>query len=83
VRSDRFESWLRKVQHTQDEEISCTECFDLVATYVDLELSGQAPEDEMPQVRQHLGHCAACREEYEALHDLLRLGDEGGAPPPT
>ena len=76
----RFESWLQNIYHTQEEEISCTECFDLVSHFVELELSGGDPAVKMPKVIQHLQQCAACREEYETLRDFRRLEDEGGAP---
>ena len=79
MKSDRFESWLQNIYHTQDEEISCTECFDLVSSFVELELSGGDPAAKMPQVVQHLHQCPACREEYETLRDLQRFEDEGGA----
>lgn len=80
MKSDRLESWLRNIYDTQDEEISCTECFDLVSHFVELELSGGEPAVKLPQVIQHLRQCAACREEYETLRDLRRLEEEGGAP---
>ena len=79
MKSNRFESWLQNIFDTQDEEISCTECFDLVSRYVELELSGEDPADKMPQVIQHLHQCAVCREEYETLRDVRRFEDEGGA----
>src|SRR5688572_22271403 len=37
----RFEKWLRNIYETQDEEISCTECFDLISRFVELETSGR------------------------------------------
>ncbi len=80
MKNNRFQNWLRNVYHTQEEEISCTECFDLVSSFVELELSGGNPAAKMPQVVQHLRQCAACREEYETLRDLRRLEDEGAAP---
>ncbi len=80
MKNNRFRDWLRNIYHTQEEEISCTECFDLVSSYVELELSGGNTAAKMPQVMQHLRQCAACREEYETLRDLRRLEDEGGAP---
>ncbi len=79
MKSDRFEIWLQNIYHTQDEEISCTECFDLVSSFVELELSGRDPAVKMPQVIQHIHQCPACREEYETLRDLRRFEDEGGA----
>jgi hypothetical protein len=80
--SDRFGRWLRKIHQTQDEEISCTECFDLVSGFVELELSGEDAAAKMPHVIQHLLQCDACHEEYETLRDLRRLDEQGGAPWP-
>jgi len=79
MKKDQLANWLHNIYQTQDEEISCTECFDLVSSFVELEVSGGNPAAKMPQVVQHLRQCAACREEYEALRDLRRLEDEGGA----
>ncbi len=79
MKRDRFEIWLQNISHTQDEEISCTECFDLVSSYVELELAGGDPATKMPQLKQHLDQCLACREEYETLLDLRRFENEGGA----
>jgi len=80
MKRNRFESWLQNIYATQDEEISCTECFDLVSGFVELELSGGDPAVKMPQVIQHINQCPACREEYETLRDLRRLEDEGETP---
>ena len=76
----RFENWLKNIYDTQDEEISCTECFDLVSPFVELEASGQDAFTKLPQVKQHLDQCRACREEYEALREIRRLEDEGNLP---
>ncbi len=77
MKKDRFERFLNSVYATRDEEISCTECFDLVSHYVELEFSGGNAAAAMPRVQQHLHQCRACREEYEALHDLRQLDEEG------
>lgn len=76
----RFENWLKNIYETQEEEISCTECFDLVSGFVELEISGQDAAAKLPQVKQHLDQCPACRAEYETLRDLRRLEEEGGIP---
>lgn len=75
-----FDRLLRHVWQTQDEEISCTECFDLVPQYVDLEIAGQAADQRLPRLRQHLDQCGVCREEYETLRDLARMEAEGRSP---
>jgi predicted anti-sigma-YlaC factor YlaD len=71
---------LRNIAETDDDEISCAECFDLVSQYVDLEVAGTVSEQTLPRLTQHLHQCGVCREEYEILRDLVRLEAEGRAP---
>jgi hypothetical protein len=76
----RLERLLRLAARTEDEELSCSECFDLLPQYVDLEIEGQAPDSRLPIFRQHLEQCAVCREEYETVRELARLEAEGHSP---
>lgn len=71
---------VRDIAHTDDEEISCSECFDLVPEHVDREIAGTLHEQRLPPLEQHLQQCGVCREEYEVLRDLARLEAEGRAP---
>ena len=80
MKNDRFERWLRNIFQTEDAEISCSECFDLVSHFVEVELSGEDPAIKIPQLKQHLDQCAACREEYETLRDLARLEKDDHLP---
>lgn len=80
MKNNQFEHWLQNVYKTQDEEISCSECFDLVSHFVEVELSGTDAVARMPKVKQHLDQCPACRTEYETLRDLQRLENEGKLP---
>ncbi|HSL46958.1 MAG TPA: hypothetical protein VK897_26210 [Anaerolineales bacterium] len=80
MKKDRFERWLKHIHETQQEEISCSECFDSVSHFVEVELLGEDPAIKMPQVKQHLNQCAACREEYETLRDLARLEKDDQLP---
>lgn len=80
MKKDRFERWLKNIYHTQEEEISCSECFDLVSHFVEMEISGEDAVGRMPQLKQHLEQCATCREEYETLRDLRRLENDGELP---
>jgi predicted anti-sigma-YlaC factor YlaD len=45
-----------------------------------VELAGENAAIQMPQLRQHLDQCPACREEYETLRDLRRLEEQGEPP---
>ncbi len=76
----RFKNWLKNIFETRDEENYCTECFDPVSHFVELEASGENASAQMPKLKQHLDQCKACREEYETLRDLARFENEGGVP---
>ena len=80
MKKDRFERLLKNIHNTREQEISCSECFDQVSSFVDVELAGEDAAGRMPQLRQHLDQCAACREEYETLRDLRRLEKDGQLP---
>ena len=80
MKRDRFERWLQNIYRTQEEEISCSECFDSVSHFVELEISGEEAARKLPRVKQHLEQCRACREEYEALRDLRQLEEDGDLP---
>jgi hypothetical protein len=80
VTTPDFDGLLRHIRETADEELSCTECFELVPGYVELEVAGRAADEQIPRLRQHLDRCGVCREEYETLRDLLRLEAEGRLP---
>lgn len=76
----RLERLLRLAARTEDEELSCSECFDLLPQYVDLEIEGRAPDSRPSIFRQHLDQCAVCREEYDTLRELAQLEAEGRPP---
>ena len=73
----QLEQLMRRIARTEDEEISCTECFELLPIYVDLEVAGEDPDVKVPRFRQHLDQCGVCREEYETLRELIRHEPEG------
>jgi hypothetical protein len=80
VNRTQIERLLRLVARTEDEELSCSACFELLPQYVDLELSSESADVQLPLFRHHLEQCAVCREEYETLRELARLEAEGRSP---
>ena len=58
-------------------EVTCDQCFELLDSYVDLELEGVDADARLPGLRAHLAGCPACLEDYESLRDLVRAGDAG------
>lgn len=77
-----IERLLRHVSDTEAEEISCSDCFELLSTGVELELAGATSSPVLARLAQHLGQCGVCREEYETLRDFVRSETEGPIPPP-
>jgi Putative zinc-finger len=71
---------LRDVARTDDEEISCSECFDLVSRYVDRPVTESLGDGALARLQQHLRQCGVCREEYEILRDLVGLDADGRGP---
>jgi hypothetical protein len=76
----RWRRLLRQVHETQDHELSCSECFDQLADFVDLELAGQPVAERLPLLRQHLAQCGVCHEEYQVLRELAQMTATGEVP---
>lgn len=71
---------VKHVHDTQGQEISCSECLDLVSRYVDIELSSGDATAQLPSVKQHLDQCMVCSEEYQLLHQLAVMEAENRLP---
>ncbi|MEJ2512100.1 MAG: hypothetical protein P8Y72_10955 [Anaerolineales bacterium] len=61
---------------TQEEEMTCGECYEQVDQYVDMLREGKSAAEVLPLVEHHLTLCPPCREEFEALAEALRTIDE-------
>lgn len=77
---NRFQYLLKNLRNTQDDEISCSECFDQVSYFVEVELSGDDAPGKMPNLKQHLDQCPACQQEYETLRGLQILENKDQLP---
>lgn len=76
----QFLELVRAIFDTREDEIVCSEFFELLPRYVDLVLAtadasrvqlGQ-PAEVLPQVAHHILQCAECAETYEALLEIER-----------
>jgi hypothetical protein len=78
VNHAQFLELLRAIFDTRDDEIVCSEFFELLPEYVDLVLatadaSGLGePAEVLPQVAHHIRQCSECAEAYEALLEIER-----------
>jgi predicted anti-sigma-YlaC factor YlaD len=52
-------------------EVGCDDCFEFLDEFVELELGGVDAEARIPGLPAHLQGCPACREEHDALYELV------------
>jgi hypothetical protein len=80
VNHARFVELLRGIFGAWEEEIVCSEFFELLPRYVDLVLAAADPSrrrvgqpaEVLPQVAHHIDQCSECAEAYEALLEVER-----------
>lgn len=56
---------------TQEHELSCDEVFALLDQFTEMAARGEDVASLMPMVQQHLEMCGDCREEYQALMNVI------------
>ena len=61
------------VAMTEDEELGCEECFELLDEYAELLVNGEDAGHILPLVRLHLRICGDCHEELATL--LRAMGE--------
>jgi len=71
-----IERLLRDVSETEAEEISCSECFELLSPGVELDLAGSTTAPTLLRLAHHLRQCGVCRDEFETLREFLRSEPE-------
>jgi hypothetical protein len=70
-RNEQRREALERLLGPRGYEVGCDECFALLDEFVELELAGLDMDRRMLGVRAHLEGCPACREEHEALRELI------------
>jgi len=61
-----------QLENTQDVELTCDEVLALLDQYSEAYLRGEDVARLLPLVQHHLGMCADCQEEFEALLRILQ-----------
>jgi hypothetical protein len=80
VNHAQFLELLRAIFDTREDEIVCSEFFELLPKYVDLVLATTEasqprlgpPADILPKVAHHILQCSECAQAYEALLEIER-----------
>ncbi len=67
---------LQTLAITQEEEMTCGECYEEIDQYVEMLREGKTAAEVMPLVKHHITLCPPCREEFEALLEALKAVDE-------
>lgn len=67
---------LARVLGFDQPELSCEECFARLDRYVELSLTGEEADREVPGMRAHLDGCPACAEDFHSLRDLVAADRE-------
>jgi hypothetical protein len=67
-----WQTLLKSVLETEEIEIDCQECYELLDSYAELLLTSAEPAQIMPAVEQHLKQCNCCLHELEALMIMLQ-----------
>jgi len=65
-------SLVKMLELTQDHEFTCGECLMHVAEFAESKLAGLPRDERLILVEQHLALCTECREEYQALIEILK-----------
>ena len=68
----RADAMIQMIKNTQDVEISCDEAHRLLGEFAEMTIRGEDTAALMPLVHHHLEMCPDCREEYEALMQILQ-----------
>jgi hypothetical protein len=63
--------FLRVLEETNDEELTCVEIYEKLDEYVELEVDKKDAAHVMPLIREHLDVCPECCDEYEALLGVI------------
>lgn len=67
----KWQALLKSALETEDIEIGCEECHEVLDMYAELLVAKGDPADVMPAVQQHLKQCRCCAGELEALMIML------------
>jgi hypothetical protein len=68
---DKHSTGLDRLLGPSGFEVGCDECFERLDEFVELELDGIDADARIPGLRAHLEGCTACREEHDALCELV------------
>ncbi len=76
--SEKFKWLIRSIFAVQDEEMLCSEFFEILPRYVDLQAAGEDADTHFPKLTHHLHQCPECDEVYQALRKGIESEKKSG-----
>lgn len=76
MKGEQLKQLILSIFGAKDEEILCSDFFERLPRFVDLQVAGQDAARLLPEVNHHLGQCPECNEVYQALLQAARSGDQ-------
>ena len=71
IKEQQIKVLLDMLVRTNDSEIDCGSCLDLMSEFAEKSLAGKSIPEGMRSIDDHLQLCGECREEFEALKAAL------------
>lgn len=71
-----WQTLLKSALETEEYEIGCQECYDLLDEYTDLLIAGAVPCKVMHLVKQHLKHCPDCTHLSQSLISIIGTDEQ-------
>jgi hypothetical protein len=72
ISPSQAQAMMEMIGKTQEVEIACDEAHRFLGEFAEMALRGEDTQSLMPLVHHHLEMCPDCREEYEALMQILK-----------
>jgi hypothetical protein len=76
MKRDQLIQLLQSIFRAGEQEMPCSEFFELLPRYVDVVLAGEDPAaHQLPHVAHHMAQCPECAEACEALLKVARSAE--------
>ena len=73
MKNDVLKKLIQRIYATTEQEIDCAQTRDLLAAYVDAQVSDAGINSRYEDLRLHLNQCPDCSELYESLLQVSQL----------
>lgn len=81
MKNDLLKKLIQRIYATAEKEIDCDQTRELLAAYVDAQVTDKRIESRFDDLRLHLDQCPDCSELYDSLLEVSQLQRSGKLPP--